>query len=1285
MVFPSSWISQSIQNQNSMFAGLQGFGQTTANGGQGFMNGGPPSNSAMGGVPPPPPPTTLGAFAKGGGGYSGGPTAGAFSEAMAGRMVAGASGAMSLAGAGITGLGVLGSMGMMGGLGTAAAMASPMSAAMSAGMGAYGLMGGGMLGMAGGGLAAAGVGLPMYAGAAWAGGLAKNFVGGMQDQMSLNSNLRQNFNFMGGQGAFGRGFSQSQMGAIGGMVSGELRNNLFTSAQEMNSVIAGGAQMGSFTGVRDVQEFSKKFKEMLGTLKTVQKELGGSLTDALSFVSESRAAGVFGPAATARFAGTIRNVSASTGLQQGQLMQLSMQGAQLSRSVGGRGEQGAIGAMRGLSTVSTALQAGQINEAMLSEATGGRTGTDAMTSFVTDMMQNSARFSRSAPGRYSIFGLSNASGTGLDQSALMAMQMGDMSAGELSRRARHNVGSMGRANAVNREGLLRGAMMEQGGISGQLGMMRMMVGDRAMDGGDDLMSLVMQRRLHMSRPQAEIMTSLMRNQGSIAVREAQDSASSTREAMLRNDIKEHRSVDAFTRNLEHSIADETGMLKAKDMGRTFVTRISSMGEKLLNDMLGISSTQMNQEGQQAMRRLSSMQSTRADLRILGVGTDRGAVTSFDPNNRGILETGPSVADRLRSRGMAVSTSGTPEQNMRRMEEQMRSAQAADSGILTSTSDIRAFKGFAANEAVTANQFIQARIYAQGSGRPDDVFARFGAGGNGMAAFASNRGWDTGAAPADNMGRLEGRGIGGSRVGWSMVGRDALRLGGAAVVSAFTGGLGVAAAGAAVYNSSEILQAMGPSRTENAADFLASGGHEREALAARAEALSNRVGAFESRSQGRTGRNSRTDGVDGAEGRGPRATSRERFAHQGDERELLDVRRQLTGISDSSVTRESVLALQGNSEVMGLIRNMQTGDRATREAALNTFTTYTAAHGEGASGGTLRRLQAQAKGDFGRYGSLGSSFAALTRDPEQEARARYARERQAGNFISFGTAGGGALGSAMANVGNVMRSEAAMVSDGRGGTRKENAEERITRELGAQSAYREQILNSTPEQFQTFSANMLNSIKGDSDEANAKRAEVRGMMMEGRQIQATDRNMQGLGRRGAQGAYEAALGVATGHGAGEMSFNVGSGRGQRTLQGRAAGRALQDALSGRGGAGGRKAREAILAQFHDQAETTLGYTHDMATEAQTLMTNFATASRTRGGLTGEEGTRARRALEEFQMSAPVKEANARANRQRSEQALSSASARDPVGAKQIELLDSINNQLKGKTVVPTEHP
>jgi len=665
-MYSSAYISSLIGQQQSQFSGQLAYAQQLSYPMQ--------TAAAFGGAPPPPPPppmppapppmSMMGAMDYAGGGAI-------YGEQLAARA----------AGMGRMGMGLAGAAG---GMGLAMAGLDPFSVALSAGRAAGGLSLGGIgAGLGAGALAA----LPMFAAGKAVDVYAGAFTGGMQEQTALNSVLRNNFNFFGGRGTMGRGFDQAQMGQIGMGISGIARNDIFSSVSELNQLVGGGAEAGMMTGVRDVTEFSNKFRKMLDTLKTVQRELGGTLTEALSFARQSKQLGIFSGAGQVNFAQEMRTAEATTGLNRDQLFQLSAQGAQISRAVGGYGRQGAVGALRTAETLGAAVQSGAINEEMLSEATGGLTGAEAMQAAVGDMMQRTARFSRRAMGRFSHFAMANEDGTGLDPEMMARFRTGDLSVSEVSGRAHRNVGRMGRARAMRQEGVLRGAMIEEGGLSGQIGMMRLMLGDRVTDQGDDITNLVLRRRFGMSGSQADLMTSLMRNQGNIAEQEDADRFVSRRQQTLSTDLRENRSMDAFMRNLGHAVQENTGAAQVREMGRRFVTRLSSIAERAMNDLLGVTENQLSGEDFKSIRRLGRGTGSAADLEILeGIGGTTG-MTGAESFRRGILQTGASAGEVLQRRGVR-GVSGMSEFEL---QTAVMRSQNARQGILTAREDLDAFK------------------------------------------------------------------------------------------------------------------------------------------------------------------------------------------------------------------------------------------------------------------------------------------------------------------------------------------------------------------------------------------------------------------------------------------------------------------------------------------------------------------------------------------------------------------------------------------------------------------
>lgn len=1223
MVFPSSWISQSIAAQNSMFMGMQSYAQQAS---YGAGLGGPPQHAQM--MPPPPPPT-LGGVIRGYGGYAGGPTAGAWGESLAGRMAGGAQMGMGLAGAGMAGLGAAGSLGLIGGpLGMAASMMDPMGLAMRAGAGAFGMAGGGFGGLAAGGLAAGAVALPAYAATSWAGALASNFRGGMQDQMALNSTLRQNFNFMGGQGAFGRGFSQQQMGQIGGMVGQEARNNVFTSAGELNQLIAGGAQMGQFTGVRDVQEFGRRFREMITTLRTVQRELGGSLAEAQEFVNQSRQAGVFGSTQATRFAATIRSTSAITGMEQGQLIQLAAQGAQIARTFGGNGRQGAFGAMRGISTVSTMMNNNMIDESMLSEATGGLTGSDAMQAFVGDMMQRTGRFSQRAMGRYSIFGLANRSGTGLDEGALMRFQMGDMGVGELSRSAHGRVGEMGRARAINREGLLRGALMEQGGITGQIGMMRMMVGDRVMDQGDDMISLVMQRRFGMSRPQAEVMTSMMRNQGTIAREEITDRIGSRREEEMRTEVREHRSVDAFMRNLGHSIEEGTGMLRARDMGRDFVTSISSRAERVMNELLGVVDNNMSREARSRMGRLAAGAGGTRDMAMMRLAEEGApaprAMRGGDLFNTAMFQTGLSAGERLERVGFDVTGLGSGRRAAELREAgigmgRVTGIRADGSRIYAGGSEMTAASSRAAMEALTAASSGTV------SGRAEELLG-------GMEGDVAGSRRDILRAMRTARGRGDEsqfysflRGGTGSDAGLATTAFMA-RQGMTNPISMSRSDIELAGMGGSGFMD-RAGRAMGElfgtadtgMTTVTASEYFAAGGAAASDLRAEAERM-------------RAGRSS--------------SARRRGLTEEQRTTEAQRLEGEAAGISGVSATVMS--EVMGRADVRSAAQDLLSDDASVRARAVETLERLESTETDDGARRALSSLSTNARRAASSTDpNARAAFLEVALPAEERAAMRREAERVGSSYTAIsGAIRGEGLGAGMLR--EMFRGAGAAATGGRGSEAMQTVEGTLTN-----------FATMSDEEFQEVMTAGSSAMEGLTSEEDRDR--LRAVMMNATAEHGRAREIMGRGRRGERAGREASLARLSGGSLGSMEFSIGG----RTVSGRnVAGMML---------GGGRHSAE-LMEQFRTQLGASIG---EGAASDVTGVLSRIYSSEGEGGrsVTATEY----RELEEVRRR--HSDAFERVEREGHERALASASSRDPVGAETNRLLGEINTGIR--SMVPAD--
>lgn len=1104
----------------------------------------------------------------------------------------------------------------------------PLSGAVMGGM--MGMIGGpvGMVGGAIGGAAlGAGIGGAMYGAQRIAGAYTGAFTGGMQEQAGINATLRNNFSFFGGQGAFGRGFGQSQMGQIGSMISGELRRNPYSNMQEMNNLIAGGADAGLFTATRDVQSFTQNFRRMLDNLRNVQRELGGTLTDALQFVRSSQQAGIFQNADRVNFAAEIRSAEAVTGMDRNQLVALSAQGAGIARTYGARGSQGAFGVLRAAQTMGSAISSGSVSQELLSEATGGLTGADAIASFAASTMQRSGAFSRRAMGRYSLFAMSNASGTGLDEDMVERFRSGDLTVGSVSRAAHRRISGMGRARALNAEGRLRGELMEEGGMSAQIGMMRLMLGDRALDAGDDVSQLVLQRRFGMSQPQSELMLQLIRNQSRIAQSEAFDSAGAAREVSRGRDITENRSFEAFERALEHGLSDSTGLSRAREMGRGLMTRVSSYVERAMNDVMGVAESTLTTGDRSALNRLATGRATREDIARLstggvGAGPDGSlrtadlfrsslAATALHALPFGLGHHAPegmrmTLGERLEARGVeGLRGAGAEAQAF----AAVTSIERARMGLV-SGADRTALVGMEGRRGASSRAIMQAELIGErGSAEFYQALRRRGISANAADAYMAGRGvTDFGAEyNTSNVG-------GGGRTDADMWMRDAVRLGGSiagtfaranefGVGSLLTGGAGAQSLGGRLMGSVRQLGGL-----------FGIGGHsgELETLAAlrspeerAAIQMSEYIGRGAARIERAGGRPGETDAEKRERvtlARSMRGVSEEALSQLAGNEDYRSFARGIAGASSRDEIRAQIEAFRE----IGL-SNGSSDQRKAMEAMLTTME---------------RELQDTGTLSDQTRGVLGGSVMSPQRRRELliEQNRREAGYRGVAERLRAGTPSAGAE-----RIAGFAKSAAEAAASGDG--EAENA---------AAQAYISHLASLDPEsaEYQQWSEAMA----GDPS-ARVMRAAVSGE----RQYV---RDMTGQGRGGRRRADRTALGQLTGGTMSDMTFEIGSGRSRRRVRGSDTSEVMRLLQSDQHGASIQRQLTEHLAGLG--IEGAGGMVREFASLAQ-------------GGFTDAESLKMR------QMTARVEDA---ARQRQQEETLAAAGRRDPLGAERNTILREI---------------
>lgn len=509
---------------------------------------------------------------------------------------------------------------MMGGMMNAAgAIGSPMMSAMGtlAPMGISAGLGLGMLG-------STGVGIPIAAGIAGAQYAGGQMFTGAQQQQALNQSLRS----FGGMNQYGgSGLGRSDMSQIGGVVRSMSEQfgpgGQITGMNELSALAGKMGSMGLAQGVRDVQEFSKKFKETVTALKTMAKDLGTTLEGAMEFAGAARGSGIFGMQNASRFTSMARGTAVAGGLAMSEVTSMASIGSQISRSVGGLGRQGALAGMRTIGQIGTAQQMGILSDEDIYNTTG-QSGAEGRQAFAAAQMQKSANFLRSGRGRRMLASMADVNGN-LDPTGVGMIMSGGMGVGETMGMDRQRVTGAGapvnRANFIRNEGRLRGAAMQEFGAFLPAMQMQQWAQSKGVDinNMDDRSMLFMQRQLGMGRDEADSTLKMAQNMPRIM----EEMRSKQGRDSFQQDFSQQRGkmgVEGIKQRLEQ--ARETVNSKLQKVGQDFFNEGSDMIDAFMSRLTGAYTQRFSEDAENAYR-ASSMGGSRTASENLSRYTNVG--------------------------------------------------------------------------------------------------------------------------------------------------------------------------------------------------------------------------------------------------------------------------------------------------------------------------------------------------------------------------------------------------------------------------------------------------------------------------------------------------------------------------------------------------------------------------------------------------------------------------------------------------------------------------------------
>lgn len=543
---------------------------------------------------------------------------------------------------------------------------------------------GGLRGALRGGLAAGG---PMLtAGMALGGHVFGNMYEGAQEQQAIQSTLGRNFQFINGGSRTGRGFSRQDTKSISDFVR-EMQSvpELMTSMNELNQIMQKVSQMGVMGGVRSAQEFQKRFKDTVSTLKDVSKIMATTMEDAGKFFEEARRSGIYNPSMIRQNAMQRQFTAGMTGMSQDQVGALQFAGSQISFGYGGTRGSGAQSALRSARQIGMANELGILSNERIEELTGmgGPAGISSMATSMTDAAQ---RMAVGGLGTAMSIALAQQDKKGnftgaMDESLVQKVRMGGITKNELLSMARKKTSS--RASKMSfkaNENLLRSEMASQVGAEG----VAMELGDILGGAGfsnPDALNIVMQK-YGVSEKDAKMITEMSQRMPEIQRELGSRGQTEGRRIAEQSYMKENLSNEAIKRKIYKRL-ENTFSEPFKHIGANISNAVSSYVDNFMDTLLDRYSVNVSKEvsslasgslsgNSKSQAKMSAMIKDAGSLAPGGVSVSTGSsMLSASTGDRTDNMRRHDTLQGLVGKGLAFSVGDTIVQNEQEIERTKR--------------------------------------------------------------------------------------------------------------------------------------------------------------------------------------------------------------------------------------------------------------------------------------------------------------------------------------------------------------------------------------------------------------------------------------------------------------------------------------------------------------------------------------------------------------------------------------------------------------------------------------
>ena len=473
-------------------------------------------------------------------------------------------------------------------------------------MGSVGGLGGGSLGALASLPAFAGVGALAYG--------ANQMVSGYRETAQVGNMMSQNYSFANPNAFSGQGFNPKDVSQI----AKTMRSVATTSQTGMDDIMQtfqSMSDMGMMQTVRSAQDFEKKFKGMIDSVKKISHTFSTSMTEAAELLGSMRSSGLY--TAQDVLGGTLqRQVLGTHGLSAQQVTGLERSGAATAAQIGARRGTGARLNTGLAAAVGTAARMGVISSEDLIEATGME-GADAYAAMGQRLGEASMQFTQGQAGQAAMI-YAGEMKDGRFTGRMNAGAMDDILSGRvgidkmLSVAGERTQDVRGKASFAAKSHEMSGNFAQGGGNEAMMAIVRSIV-DKLEPGADknDMITLVMDKIAGVDRQTAAFLVKMSGEYDDIRREQGQEARQLIQSRAREYEREHYRSWGGVKRRIKQgwkeSVSDPI-----KGVGGDIGTDIEMGVESIANTIYGRYESSSLSDDQ--MRRLQTMsQSERSDL------------------------------------------------------------------------------------------------------------------------------------------------------------------------------------------------------------------------------------------------------------------------------------------------------------------------------------------------------------------------------------------------------------------------------------------------------------------------------------------------------------------------------------------------------------------------------------------------------------------------------------------------------------------------------------------------